>query len=316
MTVSFGVQQPTFLFPSGENPYAVTERIALEAESLGFDSFWLMDHFLQLPFIGREEDALLESWTTLAALAGATRSIRLGILVTGNAYRNPALLAKMGATVDVISNGRLFMGMGAAYYQREFEGYGFPFYSPGERLRRLEEAVQIVHLMWTQEAPSFEGRYYSISRAYCNPRPVQRPRPPILVGGGGEQVTLRIVARHANACNLFGDAPQIRHKLDVLQRHCQEVGRDYDEITRSHLCSVIIGESEAEVRRKVEQYRPDLLTSERVRQGMLFGTPAQCIEGLRRRVEAGIDYSIVSFPDAHHLEPLRLFAREVVPAFR
>lgn len=315
MAVSFGVQQPTFLFPPGESTYAVTERIALEAEALGFDSFWLMDHFLQLPFVGREDDAILESWTTLAALAAATTRIRLGVLVTGNAYRNPAMLAKMGATVDVISGGRLFMGMGAAYYQREFEAYGFPFSSPGQRLRRLEEAVQILDLMWTQEAPSFEGRYYSIDRAHCVPRPVQTPRPPILIGGGGEQLTLRIVARHANACNLFGDAPQIRHKLDVLQRHCLEAGRDYDQITRSHLCVVIIGENEAEVQRKVELYRPNLFTNERVRAGTVFGTPAQCVEGLRRRVEAGIDYSIVSFPDAHHLEPMRLFAREVMPAF-
>ena len=173
MPAKFGLQQPSFTFPSGEeNIYPLVEKIALEAERVGFDSFWLMDHFFQIASLGPPEDPLMEGWVTLSALASKTSKIRLGTMCTSNAYRHPSVLAKMGATLDVISHGRLFFGIGGGWFQREFDAYGIPYYSRAGRLRRLEEAVQIIQKMWTDEAADFQGRYYTIQGAMCNPKPV------------------------------------------------------------------------------------------------------------------------------------------------
>ena len=202
--------------------------IATLAEQLGYDSIWVYDHLHNVPRPAHE--AVFECWTTMAAISQRTSTIRLGQMVGCNSYRNPGLLAKITATVDVISGGRLDWGIGAGWYENEYRSYGYDFPKPSDRLHMLEEAVQIVTSMWTQPETTFRGAHYEIVRAQCDPKPLQQPRPPVWIGGGGEQVTLRIVAKHADYSNFGGDLEQWAHKRDVLRRHCDAVGRDSDEI--------------------------------------------------------------------------------------
>jgi F420-dependent oxidoreductase-like protein len=222
--MKFGLQHPNFSFDYSNNNTAQIadslKNIATRAENTGFDSFWVMDHFHQIPFMGRPEEPMLEGWTTLSVLAGVTTKIKLGTLVTGIIYRHPSVLAKIAATLDVLSKGRLFMGLGASYFEGESSAYGITtsgsFPSNQERLIRLEETIQIIRKMWTEEpAASFDGKYYQIRNAYCNPKPIQKPSPPILVGGSGERKTLKIVAKYADACNLFGSAETLKRKLNI-----------------------------------------------------------------------------------------------------
>ena len=196
-----------------------------------------MDHLYQIEMVGPREDPMLEAYTLLGALAARTRDIALGTMVTGVTYRNPALLAKIVTTLDVISSGRAILGIGAAWNDDEHAGYGYDFPSAGERLDRLEEALQITRAMFTEPAPTFEGRHYRIQRVLNNPKPI-RGRIPVLIGGGGEKRTLKLVAQYGDACNLFGDPDAVRHKLDVLERHCADVGRDPAEITKTILYTV------------------------------------------------------------------------------
>lgn len=309
----FGLQQPSFTFTEREGDlWDTLSETARTAEESGFDSFWLMDHFFQIRGVGRPEENMLDGWTALAAIAAVTDRMRLGTMVTGVIYRNPAHLAKIGATVDVISKGRTIMGIGGAWFQGEAEAYGWEFPSVGARLRMLDEAVRIIDMMWTEDAPSFEGRYYTIRDAYCNPKPMQSPRPPILIGGGGETMTLRTCAQHGDATNLFGNAGQIRHKLGVLRRHCENVGRNYDEIVKTRLGTVVIGETEAEVDEKIRRYR----LGEAVETGMVMaGTPDRLITQFEELWDAGIEYFMINMRDSYLPEPVRLFGREVVPAF-
>ena len=206
--MKFGLQHPIFNFDYSNSNTTTSQivdslkNLVTRAENIGFDSFWVMDHFHQIPFIGKPEEPMLEGWTTLSVLAGITSKIKLGTLVTGVIYRYPSVLAKIAATLDVLSKGRLFMGIGASYFEGESSAYGITssdsFPSNQERLLRLEEAIQIIRKMWTEEpSASFNGKYYQIHNAYCNPKPIQKPSPPILVGGSGEKKTLRIVAKYA-----------------------------------------------------------------------------------------------------------------------
>ena len=205
----FGLQIPNFT--QGDTPTAMFDEVverATAAEETGYDSVWVMDHFYQLPPMGGPTVPMLDSYTLLGALAARTSRVRLGTMVTGVTYRNPAHLAKIVTTLDVISGGRAILGLGAAWYDVEHEGLGFDFPPAGERLDRLEEALQICRAMFSEEAPTFDGRYYRIHQARNVPRPVQPGGPTILVGGGGEKRTLQLVARYADMCNLFGDAPR------------------------------------------------------------------------------------------------------------
>src|SRR5271166_4865708 len=223
----FGLQIPNFTV--GETPGALFDGVvamATAAEEAGFDSVWVMDHFYQLPPLGGPSQPMLDSYTLLGALAARTSRVRLGTMVTGVTYRNPAHLAKIVTTLDVISAGRAILGIGAAWYDVEHEGLGFDFPPAGQRLDRLEEALQICRAMFSQDGPSFEGRHYRVREARNVPPPVQEGGPPILVGGGGEKRTLNLVARYADMCNLFGDAATIAHKVDVLRGHCEAVRRD------------------------------------------------------------------------------------------
>jgi F420-dependent oxidoreductase-like protein len=234
-----GLQIPNFTFPgvADADLFETIAGIATSAEDNGFDSVWVMDHLYQIGPVGPREDPMLEAYTLLGALAARTRRVSLGTMVTGVTYRNPALLAKIVTTLDVISSGRAILGIGAAWNDDEHAGYGYDFPPAGERLDRLEEALQICRAMFTDPAPSFEGRHYRVHEVLNNPRPI-RGGIPVLIGGGGERRTLRLVAQYGDACNLFGKPDEVRHKLDVLERHCADVGRDPAEITKTVLLTV------------------------------------------------------------------------------
>src|SRR5438445_5174452 len=226
-----GFQIPNFTYPGVPNDRLFEQIVTLAtaAERGGFDSVYVMDHLYQIRGVGPHTDPRPEGYTLLGGLAARTTRVRLGTLVTGVTYRNPALLAKVVTTLDIVSSGRAILGIGAAWNEDEHRGYGYEFPPVGERLSRLEEALQICRAMFREESPSFDGRYYRIRGATNVPRPVQRGGPPILVGGGGERRTLRLVARYADACNISGDAQAIRHKVAVLERHCAELERDCSE---------------------------------------------------------------------------------------
>jgi F420-dependent oxidoreductase-like protein len=234
-----GLQIPNFTFPgvADADLFETIDGIATTAEESGFDSVWVMDHLYQIRGVGPPEDAMLEAYTLLGAIAGRTQRAALGTMVTGVTYRNPALLAKIVTTLDVVSSGRAILGIGAAWNDDEHAGYGYDFPPAGERLDRLEEALQICRAMFTEAAPTFAGRHYRVTGVLNNPKPI-RGRIPILIGGGGEKRTLRLVAQYGDACNVFGDADGVRHKLDVLERHCADVGRDPAEITKTTLLTV------------------------------------------------------------------------------
>ncbi len=239
VTLAFGLQIATFDWPGGGPEIASRlTSVARTAEEAGFTNLWVMDHFVQIPQVGRHWDPMLDSWTTLGFLAGHTTRATLGTMVTGITYRNVAHLAKIAATLDVLSGGRAMCGVGAGWFEREHKAYGFDFPPIPRRFELLEDALQLLPLMWGPGAPAFEGRTVHVGEALCYPRPVQE-RIPILVGGSGERRTLRLVAQYADACNLFGDAATVRHKLEVLHRHCDGVGRDPAAIEVTHLGSAL-----------------------------------------------------------------------------
>jgi len=251
---------------------------------------------------------VLECFTTLGAIAAATERIRLGALVAGVPYRNPALLAKINITLDVISHGRCIVGMGAGWYEEEFRSHGWRFPSVKERMDGLEEAVRIVEAMLMQRRASYDGKLYRVDDALTHPRPVQKPRPPLLIGGSGEQRTLRLVAQYADYCNLFGDPTTVAHKLRVLQEHCAAIGRPYQAIVPSNFVSILLAENQRELVRKRRHYRPWLGYA-------ISGTPTQVIDVLQKFVDVGIRYIIFNLPDAHTLDPIYLLAETVMPAF-
>jgi F420-dependent oxidoreductase-like protein len=287
--------------------YEAMTRVAQEADTLGYHSIWLYDHFHTVPTPTQE--VTFECWTSTAALARDTRRVRIGQMVTCNSYRHPALLAKMASTVDALSQGRLDVGIGAGWYEEEYLAYGYPFSSTHERLERLREAVEIILAMWTQQEATFEGTYYQVRGAINQPKGVQQPHIPLLIGGGGEKVTLRLVAQYANACNIGGDIPTIKHKLAVLKQHCEALGRDYETIKRTTLIDdCVIAETEADVLAKLTPQQCDNL--EELHKTWLIGTPEQIRQRLADYEEAGIQELVVRFVDAAQIEPIRLFARE------
>jgi F420-dependent oxidoreductase-like protein len=228
MTMELGIHYANFTLPGGPEALGPTlAATARAAEDGGCSTFTLMDHWFQMESIGVSEDPMLEGYTSLGFLAGQTRSMTLGLLVTGVTYRHPGLLAKIATTLDIVSGGRAMLGLGAAWYEREHLGLGVPFPPLSERFERLEEALQICHQMWSDDNGPYEGKHYQLAETICSPPPIQRPAPKIMIGGSGEKKTLRLVARYADACNLFApDAAFVAHKLDVLARHCETEGRD------------------------------------------------------------------------------------------
>jgi len=313
--MKFGIQHPNFSY-DGEGPEIVESlrRVAVEAERSNFDSFWVMDHFHQIANVGTANEPMFEGWTTLGVVAGLTSKIRLGTMVTGIVYRYPSILAKIGATLDILSKGRLYMGIGAAWNAEESEAYGIHFPSASKRFRRLEEAVQIIRKMWTEDRASFKGEFYEIKNAYCNPKPIQKPYPPILIGGSGEKKTLKLVAKYADACNVFGSPETVKRKFSILREHCKAVGRDYDDIVKTKLGAVVIDKDSDTLRHLVSEAFnkwPDEMRNEFV----IAGNPDE----VRRKIETfrdvGVDYMIVSFEPKRELESLRLFGEEISKRF-
>jgi F420-dependent oxidoreductase-like protein len=290
--------------------------IAGTAESAGFDSIWVMDHLWQIPGIGDSDEPMFEAYTLLGGLAARTRRARLGAMVTGVTYRNPALLAKEVTALDVLSGGRAVLGIGAAWFGAEHDAMGFDFPPLGERFDRLVEALIICRSMFTQDAPSYEGRYYRIAGAVNRPRPVQPGGPPILVGGSGERRTLRIVAERADACNLFGDAATIRHKLDVLARHCDEVERDPATITKTRLGTLVIADTAKDAERKVEELGAARGWNDAMVRAMVTaGDPEAVVEQVGALFDAGLDGLVFNMPDAQDLEVVTLAGETLTGAF-
>ncbi|TRO54347.1 TIGR03560 family F420-dependent LLM class oxidoreductase, partial [Candidatus Bathyarchaeota archaeon] len=281
---------------------------------------------------GTIDEPMLESWTTISALTQVTSKIKLGTLVTGIIYRNPALLAKMGANVDLMSNGRLVLGIGAGWFETEANAYDIPFFTVLERGKRLEESVQIIKGMWTNpKGFTFQGKYHKVNNALCIPEPIQKPHPPIMIGGGGEKQTLRIVAKYADDCNLFGGPKGITAKLDVLKKHCSAIGRDYDEILKTALTTVVIAENKRELASALAGVRDPGVSDEQLDEIVLYGTPEEVAAKIKNRMQAGIQYLIVNFkgglgkPSSNQLtdavansekNSLKLFAEKVVPQFQ
>jgi F420-dependent oxidoreductase-like protein len=290
--------------------------IANTAESSGFDSVWVMDHLFQIPFVGRADEPMFEAYTLLGGLAARTQRVRLGAMVTGVTYRNPALLAKEVTALDVLSGGRAVLGIGAAWFQEEHEALGFAFPPLSERFERLEEALIICRAMFTQEAPSFQGRHYEIAGAMNRPRPVQAGGPPILIGGSGERKTLRLVAEYGDACNLFGDAQTVGHKLEVLARHCEDVKRDPATITKTRLGTLILGQTAAEADRKLQHYLSARGMDEAAARAMVtVGDPDAVVEQVSALFAAGLDGLVFNMPDAHDLDAVALAGRTLTGAF-
>lgn len=315
----FGLQKPNFNFDYRDDDTSQIidslKKLATTAENNGFDSFWVMDHFHQIPVIGKVEEPMLESWTTLSVLAGLTTKIKLGTLVTGIMYRYPAVLAKVAATLDVLSKGRLFMGIGAAWNEDESHAYGIHFPPASERLSRLEEAIQIIRKMWTEEpSASFNGKYYQIRNAYCNPKPIQKPSPPILVGGGGERKTLKIVAKYADACNLFGSVETVKRKLNILKEHCKTIGRDYDSILKTKLAIIVVDDDKQASQKKIEQIFKGM-PEEQIREFAIYGTPEDVLGQIELFEQVDIQYLIVDLDPTRELEALGVFANKIIKKF-
>jgi F420-dependent oxidoreductase-like protein len=292
-------------------------RAAREADRLGYDSIWLFDHFHTVPT--PELETTFECFTSLAALARETQHVKLGQMATCNGYRNPALLAKMGSTIDVMSHGRFILGFGAGWYEHEYRAYGYGYPETRERMARFREATEIIHKMWTEDYPAFAGDYYTIDRPINEPKGVQKPHPPLWIAGGGEQVTLKLVARWGEGCNVGGGDPDsIRQKLDVLRRHCDDLGRDYNALARSTSLHVHLIESEATAEQETALARRatahGVMTLEEYRNVRFVGTVEQVIERVRQITDLGINYLIVYLPRiAYDVTPLQRFAEQVIP---
>jgi F420-dependent oxidoreductase-like protein len=287
------------------NHFDTTLAAARACEQAGLDSVWLADHFM---FPDQEhperEVPVFDCFVVLGAIAACTSRIRIGELVVGVPYRNPALLAKMLATLDVIAHGRTIVGLGAAWHEPEFVAYGWPFPSVRERMERLEEAVQIVDRMLSQRTATFKGKHYSVDGAYNDPLPVQKPRPAIMIGGSGEKATLRIAAQYGDFCNVSGDPERVAHKFDVLRQHCERVGRPVDAVIRSADLSMLIAANERELATKKERFGD---------QFNLMGTAEGVLEGIRRYAAVGAQYITFHMPDANEVEPILLLGEQVVP---
>lgn len=309
--MKFGIHNSSWLdTPDPAEAFEAVKAKAQWAEDHGFAWFSVMDHMIQIPGVGAPDEPVLEGWTVLAGLAAVTRRIRLATLVTAVGYRNPAHLAKIAASVDLISRGRLTLGIGAGFFEDEYKQYGWEFPpQAATRIRQMEEAVQLILKMWTEPRTTFRGRYFHVEDAILEPKPVQKARPLVMIAGGGEQMTLRAVARLADACNLVrGDIAEARNKLAVLRRHCDTAGRNYDTVEKTHSQHWLLARD------------PAALTAKRERQAALgplrgfAGTVSEAIDLIGQYREAGIDLLIHS--DARNdVETRELFVSDVMPHF-
>lgn len=286
--MKIGLQVANFTWPGGPAQIAgKLAEIARTADSVGFYSLWVMDHHFQIAMVGPPENDMLEGYTTLGYLAAHTQRVKLGTMVTGVVYRYPGILIKTATTLDVLSGGRAYLGIGAAWFEREAKGLGVPFPPLGTRFELLEETLQIAKQMWSSNNGPYHGKHYRLEETLCNPQPLSRPYPPILVAGGGEKKTLRLVAQYADACNLYGPPELVASKLEILKKHCDTVRRDYDSIEKTALASVDMSPDKKSAREIVEL--------------------CKVFAGL------GITHTLFSIPTAHEIRPLETFGREIIP---
>ncbi len=286
-----GLQIPNFTWPGGPAQIGSTlAEIARTADDSGFYSLWVMDHFFQIGVIGPPENDMLEGYSTLNYLAGLTKNVKLGTLVTGVIYRFPGILIKTVSTLDVLSGGRAYLGIGAAWNEQESLGLGVPFPPVKERFERLEESLKIANQMWSDNNGAYNGSHYQLAQTLNSPQSLSKPHPPIMIGGSGEKKTLRLVAQYADACNLFArmGVDTVRSKLDVLKRHCEEIGRDYSEIEKTTLDTVHLAPGQMVAKDIIEKYRT--------------------LAGI------GIQHAIFNMPNVHEITPLEIFAKEIIPA--
>jgi F420-dependent oxidoreductase-like protein len=297
--------------------------VARAAENGPFESVWVYDHFHTVPV--PTEEATHEAWTLMAALGASTSRVRLGQMCTCMGYRNPAYLAKVAATVDIVSGGRVEMGIGAGWYEHEWRAYGYGFPGAGERLGQLDEGVQIMRQLWTTGTATLDGKHYQVDGAICRPLPLQEGGIPLWIAGGGEKKTLRIAAKYASYTNFDGSPEGFRHKSEILAGHCRDVGTDFDAIVRSSNYNVVIGETEKDaqdrlawIRSHYEPYVPAAILEENHRSlanGPLVGTPEQIVERLAEAQDLGMTYAILNFAEAaYDLSGVELFNKQVAPA--
>lgn len=290
LLMKIGVQINKFKWKgSPDNIGGKLSEIAIALEENNFDSLWVMDHFFQLsPLLGRSSDPMMEAYTTLGYIAGVTKKIKLGVLVAGVIYREPAFLIKQISALDVLSGGRTYFGIGAAWYEREALGLGFNYPPLKERFERLEEALQITKQMWSGDTDPYNGKYYKLQEPVNSPQPITKPHPPILIGGGGEKKTLRFVAKYGDACNVFGfsGVGHVKHKFEVLRKHCEDLGRDYNEIEKTVLLSSnFIGSP----------------------------NPKKIIDRCQSFAEVGVDHIIYPIPKMDTIKPLETFGKKIIP---
>ena len=302
------------LLRQADNRWASIAESARIADDLGFHAIHFIDHLLALPDPAGD---ILESWTTMTACAALTRRVRVSANVLCNSFRAPALLAKMAATLDVISGGRLELALGAGWHEPEFRAAGFEFPRPGVRIEQLGEAVRLIKHLWTGEPVDFDGRHYRIAGGRCRPRPLQSPRPPIVIGGAGEQRMLRLVAEEADIWNCSAaNYPVLERKIETLRRHADAVGRDFQTIGLSLQDIVVIAPTDAELQAPLADARQRLGFFGDIDAIGTVGTPERCIETLRRKVAQGITYFVCLFSDGGQPETVRLFGERVLPSFR
>jgi F420-dependent oxidoreductase-like protein len=286
-----GLQVPSFTWPGGTAVIGPRlAEIAQTADDAGFYSLWVMDHFFQIRGVGQPDEPMLEGYSALSYMAGFTKQVKLGTMVTGVIYRFPGILIKTATTLDVLSGGRAYLGIGAAWFEREALGLGVPFPSLKERFERLEEALQIAKQMWSGEVAPFDGQHFHLAETLTSPQPISKPHPPILIGGSGERKTLRLVAQYADGCNLFARAgvDTLKHKLEVLRRHCDNVGRPYHEIEKTALDTVHLAPGQMSV--------------------------DQVIASCRKMADLGFQQIIFNMPNVFDIKPLEVFGKDIIPA--
>jgi len=311
--IRFGLQTP----PEGAR-WDELVQVWQFAERLGYDSIWSSDHFITSLFQDRPETPVFDGWTALAGLAALTQRIRFGVMLTGTPFRHPPQLAKIAVTIDQMSGGRLIMGIGAAWNKLEHEMYGVDWRANAERVHRMGEAVQIFKLLWTQPRATFNGRYYQLKDAICEPKPVQRPHIPIWVGGWGEQLTLKYAARYADGWNLTGSPISLPAKVAALRRHCEAAGRDFNEIEKSVMhMRLIMTDDQAAVRRFVEAQSYRRATGyEDMKGHFMLGTPAEMRETIGKLIDLGFTHFVAQVVAPYDYEAIERWYKEVALAFK
>ncbi len=308
--MKFGIHSPSWVY--GADPAEAFDSLKAKAqwaETHGFVWFSVMDHLIQIPGVGAADEPFFEGWTALSGLAAVTSRIRLATLATSVGYRNPAHLAKIAAGVDQISKGRLTLGIGAGYFETEYRQYGWEFpQRPATRIRQMEEAVRLILQMWTDKRTTFHGRYFHVEDAILEPKPAQKPHPPVMIAGGGEQLTLRAVARLGNLCNVGGDLDTVKHKFDVLRRHCDAAGRDFSAIEKTHNNSWLLARDASAVAAKRER-----LSARGALRGFV-GTVSEAIDLIGQYRDAGVDL-LINSDYRNDVETHELMAAEVMPNF-